>query len=241
MAPRPAAPAAQQNPGRSAVQPLVAGFCLLLLLAPLTLIITGAPSAQQPQQPWHQPLQGLRDRIWQGSRALPGLATDGEAGQSRAVLHPSGEYAVAVPDKPPGSVPVQEYSSARSSAPLQKAYDVMSSPVAEFSGRAVAALAVLPGQVKQLAFPDRAEMSAKVTYQQWQHKMLEYFLHCSRQISMAMSWSWQRGTAGAQYAQKTATGMSHAVRRHSVLAFCSPARDMRAPDWHAATCGLLVP
>ena len=221
MAPRTAAPAAQQqHQGRSAVQPLVAGFCLLLLLAPLTLIITGAPSTQQPQQPWNQPLQGLRDRIWQGSRAISSFAADGEAARSRVVLHPNGEYAVAVPDEPPGSVPVQEFSSARSSAPLQKAYEVVSSPVADFSGRAMAAFKVLPSQVKQLAFPDRAELSARMTYQQWQHKMLDYFLHCSRQISMALSWSWQRGTAGAQYAQKTATSMSHAVCSHLTLLTC---------------------
>lgn len=233
MPPKPAAPPAQQDRGRSsAFQPLVACLCLVLLLAPLTLVFTGAPSAQRPQELWQQPLQSLRERLWQGSHAGISSAAQEDAGQaSRAVLHPGGEYAVAVREEPPGSVPIQEYSSSRSAAPLQKAYQVMSAPLSDFSGRAAAALAVLPNQVKQLAFPASRDVSARMTFQQWQHKMLDYFLLCSRQISVALSWGWHKGAAGSVHAHKTARSLTHAV--------CSaPHRAHMSGVRRASLCGL---
>ena len=207
--------ASQAEESSSVFRILVACACGLLLLTPLTLIITGSPpaAAEQSQPFWHAPLQAVRAGLQQHSPGLASWAATGVRTKPRPVLHPGGEYAVAVHDDSVSSIPVQAFSSARSSAGMAKAYEAVSAPVSDFSGRAVAALAVLPDQVKQqlasrsLAFPARASASAR----QWQYKMADYFLHWSRQIGIAATWIGQQGAKGAAYTQQSARSTAAAV------------------------------
>ena len=172
-------------------------------------------TCRQPARFWQDPLQAVRAAGFQPPAWVEAWAGRPQQAQlaaaSRAVEHPGGEYAVAVPDTV-ARQPVQTYSSARSAGAMQQAYKALSAPLARYGSVAVTAVKQrLPTRSNSFSF-GRQPPSPKEAYRAWLRKMRGYLHQLAGQVSAAASWSQQTGRRCAASVQHSSAAVSSAVR-----------------------------